>query len=302
MPGSVFCWIPWDVFFIAGHYHDLSAKSAGSATDDHARAYASLCRGVHLDYTGQWDQALEQYTNAAALFENIGHIKKWGSTISLMAFIHHYRGEFEKSLDYARKLKEIGVESGDRQLKGWGLGVSGFLKIRMGKPEQALHDLEQSKILFESIPDYYALVLTHVDLMFCHLSMGDFNKADAAVKTAGTLVADKHIKGFVLSLYYNARCELYLTAFEMSIPLAETITLKKIKKIAARAMHCGRRFTCGLPKACLLNGRFYAIKGNLEKANDFWHQGTQTARSLGARFEEGLIFLRWAAVLMILTS
>ena len=38
-----------------------------------------------------------------------------------------------------------------------------------------------------------------------------------------------------------------------------------------------------------MNGRFYAIKGNLEKANDFWHQGIQIARSLGARFEEGLI-------------
>ncbi|MCA1792815.1 MAG: hypothetical protein ABR534_04375 [Desulfotignum sp.] len=33
----------------------------------------------------------------------------------------------------------------------------------------------------------------------------------------------------------------------------------------------------------------HGLKGNLEKANDFWHQGIQTARSLGARFEEGLI-------------
>jgi tetratricopeptide (TPR) repeat protein len=121
---------------------------------DHTRAYASFCRAVHLDYTGQWDQALEQYINAAALFENIGHIKKWGSTNSLIAFILHYRGEFEKSLDYARKLKKIGVESGDRQLQGWGLGAKfeeGLIWFEMGRCLDDIDSLKNAGSIFETI-------------------------------------------------------------------------------------------------------------------------------------------------------
>jgi len=65
--------------------------------------------------------------------------------------------------------------------------------------------------------------------------------------------------------------------------------LKKIKKNAARSMRYGSQFKCGLPKACRLNGWFYTLAGNPQKACDFWLQGIEAARSLGAAFEEGLI-------------
>ncbi|MFN2358957.1 MAG: hypothetical protein ABR534_14595 [Desulfotignum sp.] len=65
--------------------------------------------------------------------------------------------------------------------------------------------------------------------------------------------------------------------------------MRKIKKYAEQSMRHGSRFKCGLSKACRLNGWFYSLAGNSQKACDFWRQGIEAARSLGAAFEEGLI-------------
>ncbi|MCA1786740.1 MAG: hypothetical protein LC657_12260 [Desulfobacteraceae bacterium] len=111
--GDVLDTLGW--FSLAGYYHELSRRFTGPSTDDLTLASACVCRAIHLDYTGQWDQALEQYETAAKLYEKIGHIKKWGSPISLMIFICNHRGEFDKSREYAQKLIQIGVESGDQQ-------------------------------------------------------------------------------------------------------------------------------------------------------------------------------------------
>ncbi len=276
-------------FSLAGYYHELSRRFTGPATDDLTLASACVCRAIHLDYTGQWDQALAQYERAANLYEKIGHIKKWGSPVSLMSFIFNHHGEFDKSREYAQKLIQIGMESGDRQLKGWGLGASGFYQIRNGDFEAAARDLDQAKTLLESIPDYYALVPVHVDRISCYLCMEDYSKAHAALKSAGKLVERKHLKGFILSLFYNAACEFYLTVYEKSIQIEEKVTLRKLKKYAARSIRHGSRFKCGLPKACRLNGWFCSMAGNSGKAEQFWQQGLSVARGLGAKFEEGLI-------------
>ncbi len=55
-----------------GYYHELSRRFTGPATDDLTLASACVCRAIHLDYTGQWDQALAQYETAANLYEKIG--------------------------------------------------------------------------------------------------------------------------------------------------------------------------------------------------------------------------------------
>ncbi|MCA1786739.1 MAG: hypothetical protein LC657_12255, partial [Desulfobacteraceae bacterium] len=54
-------------------------------------------------------------------------------------------------------------------------------------------------------------------------------------------------------------------------------------------MRHGSRFKCGLSKACRLNGWFYSLAGNSQKACDFWRQGIEAARGQGAAFEEGQI-------------
>ncbi len=276
------------LFSIAGYYLNLSDRFITPDTEDHTLAYANLCMAAHLDYTGHWDQAMILYKKAAALFENIGHIKKWGSPVSLMVFIHNHRGEFEKIREYAQELEKIGVESGDRQLQGWGLGAKAILEIRTGKFEEAARDLEQSRILLESIPDYYALIANHVDLMVSYLHMGNYTRAHEAIKIAENIIRKKHLKGFILSIFFNGACEFFLTVFERSIQIEKKVTLRKIKKYADRAMRHGHRFKCGLPKACRLNGWYYSLAGKPRKAEKFWQQSISVAQNLGANFEEGL--------------
>ncbi|MCA1786212.1 MAG: hypothetical protein LC657_09555, partial [Desulfobacteraceae bacterium] len=69
--------------------------------------------------------------------------------------------------------------------------------------------MNQSKTLLDSIPDYYALIPALTDLMACYLQMKDYEKAYAELHAAKKLVTEKHLKGFILSIFYNAVCEFY---------------------------------------------------------------------------------------------
>jgi class 3 adenylate cyclase/tetratricopeptide (TPR) repeat protein len=88
-------------FRFAGSYHDLSEKLLDDARDDNSLATFYVCKAIHFDYTGKWDQAIENYTKAADLYQNIGHIRKWGSPRSLMIFIYSARGDFSRVNEYS---------------------------------------------------------------------------------------------------------------------------------------------------------------------------------------------------------
>jgi tetratricopeptide (TPR) repeat protein len=185
---------------------------------------------------------------------------------------------------------KIGVESGDRQLKGWGLGAKAVFDLRMGHLDEAVEKLLEAKILLESIPDYYALVVTQIDLMHCYVYKKQFNDAYASIKRAEDLILQKNLKGFVLSLFKNAVCDFYLRAREKGVQIDEEITLRKIKKQIVQTIGLGRKYKCGLSGAYRVTGNYYRLKGQLNKARRYWEKGLEISQDLGARYEEGLIW------------
>ncbi len=184
---------------------------------------------------------------------------------------------------------KIGVESGDRQLKGWGLGAKAVFDLRMGHLDEAIEKLLKSKMLLEAVPDYYALVVTHIDLMYGYVFKGQFNEAFASIKRAEDLILRKNLKGFILSLSKNAVCDLYLRVRDQVVQIDEEITLRKIKKQIAQTIGLGRKYKCGLPGAYRVTGNYCRLKGRLNKARRYWEKGIEISQALGARYEEGLI-------------
>jgi len=95
---------------------------------------------------------LVSYEQSAGLFKKIGHIKKWGNPKMMMAFVFNYQGQFSQSFKNSLQISQIGLESGDHQLRGHGLHGIGLNQISIGPLDEAILNIEKSINLLTDIP------------------------------------------------------------------------------------------------------------------------------------------------------
>ncbi|WP_232364019.1 tetratricopeptide repeat protein [Desulforapulum autotrophicum] len=276
--------------FIAQKYHDLAMRLIKTVEEDLITATAYHCLGYHLVFQGKWEDALASYKKSADQFQNIGHLKKWGNAKMMMSVILANQGRFAQSLEICTKIAQLGLESGDHQLRGHALHGAGFNQISKGPLDEAVINLQEAIKLLKSIPDYYALAASYTDLARCYLYDEDFATAYSMLKKTEAMIAQKGIRGFMISLFYNALAETYLTIFEKSIEIRGKVTIGVVKKYILKTIKQAKHFKCGQPKALRLNGAFFWLKGNPKKAHQFWKKGLDLCQELGSRNEEGLIY------------
>jgi tetratricopeptide (TPR) repeat protein len=176
-------------------------------------------------------------------------------------------------------------------IKGQGLSGIGLNQITMGPLDKAVLNLKEAIKLLKSIPDYYALADSSNYLARCYRKQGELQTAHAILKETEKMIIEKNFQGFVVSMFYNALAETYLSLFENSIEVSENITIGKIKKYILKTTKYAKHFKCGQPKALRLNGSFYWLKGDLKNAKKFWGNALNLCQELGCRNEEGLIYL-----------
>jgi predicted ATPase/class 3 adenylate cyclase len=277
--------------FIARKYHDLSIRLIEKIDEELITASVYLFLGYHFNFQGEWKDALASYETAAGLYKKIGHLKKWGNAKMMMALVLSHQGNFVTSNEICQKIVQIGLESGDRQIEGHGLGGVALNQIHTGFLDEAIINLKKAIKLLKSIPDYYALGVSYTDLGRCYLNKGDLKSAHSILKKNEIMITQKGLRGFMVSLFYNALAETYLNVFEKSIEVDEKITLGKVKKYIGKTIKHAKNFKCGQPKALRLNGLFFWLKGDRKKAICFWEKGIDYSKEIGARHEEGRIYL-----------
>lgn len=276
--------------FIAHKYHNLSMQQIETIDEELIRATAYLCLGYHLKFQGKWEDALASFETAAGLYKGIGHLKKWGNAKTMIVFVLNYQGQFARSFEISQKIVQMGTESGDLQLKGYGLSGIGLNQITMGPLDKAVLNLKEGLKLLKSIPDYYALADFSIYLARCYRKQGELQTAHAILKETEKMIIEKNFQGFVVSMLYNALAETYLSLFESSIEVSENITIGKLKKYILKTTKYAKHFKCGQPKAFRLIGSFYWLKGDHKNAHKFWKNSLNICHELGCRNEEGLIY------------
>ncbi|MCK5165073.1 MAG: AAA family ATPase [Desulfobacula sp.] len=276
--------------FVARKYHNLSMRGIKSIDDELITASIYLFWGCHLDFQGKWKEALVSYKKSAKQFKNIGHLKKWGNSKMMIAFVLNYQGQFSQSHEICLHIAQIGLESGDHQLRGQGLHGIGLNQLSIGSLDDAILNIKESIKLLKSIPDYYALGMAYTDLARYYLNKNDLEAALSILKKNKKIIAQKGLQGFMVSLFHNALAETYLNIFEQSAEKHENISIGKVKKHVLKTINHAKHFKCGLPKAFRLNGLFCWIKGDHKKAHKFWKKAISISQEIGCRHEEGIIY------------
>jgi class 3 adenylate cyclase/tetratricopeptide (TPR) repeat protein len=275
---------------IAGKYHDLSLKQIHILDEGLATATVYLCLGYHYNFQGRWKDALESYEISAEQFKKIGHLKKWGNAKLMSSYIFLFQGQFTRSLEISMDIAQAGLECGDRQLRGHGLSSMGSNQIFTGSVDEAVSNLKEAVELLESIPDYYALGAANTELARCYMYKGDLAAAHSLLKHTETMILQKGLHGFIVSLFYNTLAEAWLNIFETSIDVGEKISLRKLKHYISKATRHARHFACGRPRMLRLKALFFWLAGDPRNARKFWEKGLGLCQELNFRHEKGLIY------------
>jgi tetratricopeptide (TPR) repeat protein len=276
--------------FVAHQYNDLALGLVENIDDELTTATVYLCLGFHLYSQGKLEDALVSYETSASSYKKIGHLKKWGDPKMMIAFVLNHQGQFAQSQKICQQVAQIGLESGDHQLRGHGLHGIGLNQMSTGPLDEGIKNLKKSISLLKSIPDYYALGMAYTDLARCYLNKGNLKAVYSILKKNEKMIAQKGLQGFMVSQFYNVLAETYLSLFEKSIQVSEKITMGKVKKYILKTIKHGKIFKCGQPKAFRLNGLFFWLKGDSKKAHKFWEEGGSLCQKLGCRHEEGLLY------------
>nr|VFJ60318.1 MAG: Tetratricopeptide (TPR) repeat [Candidatus Kentron sp. FW] len=129
------------------------------------------------DARSDYDQALDWFTQSLAIQREIGNRAGEGTTLNNIATIHHARGDYEQALDYYTQSLAIRREIGDRAGEGATLNNTGEIHRAKGDYDQALDWLTRSLEIRREIGDRKGESTTLGNMGNIYLARGDHEQA-----------------------------------------------------------------------------------------------------------------------------
>ena len=273
---------------LARRYHRRAVELAERIGDPLAIGLAFLARGVHGYLRGDLGATIDDCSRAATAYKEAGELRGWGAATAAMSWAMRFEGDLSGSLETSEEIHRVGVESGDVELRSWGIGQKARTLRLMGDLEQGLLLSEESLELFDSIPDYVDRAAVLSDIGMCHLEQGKPERALEIMEEAQQLIAERRLRGLPLTQNRIALAECRLHIAELKDGSERTSGLKSAGRACRAALRYSKRVRDGVPGATRAKGTYEWLKGNHAAARRWWQRSLVAAEQLGARYDLGV--------------
>jgi tetratricopeptide (TPR) repeat protein len=217
-----------------------------------------------------------------------GHLRGWGGATAVMSAALRFKGSLAECLKTSEEILRVGVDSGDVELRSWGLWQEGRVLRLMGDVGQSLRLSEEALKLFESIPDYVSTAAVLNDIGMCHLDQGRPERALELMEEAQQRIDDRGLRGISLDQTRLALAECRLQIAELEDGSERSRLLTRARTACRAALKYSRTTRCGVPGATRVNGTRLWLKGHHAAARKWWQRSLATAEQSGARHDLGL--------------
>ena len=183
---------------------------ANTLTDPLTRAWAARCQG-HIDHvSGDYEKAIENYRQAAALFEREGQDLEVGRSLSsaLQALI--FRGQYQQAEEWAAKAETIFVRHGDRLRLARLDSNVGNVYLRQERPDDALARYQRALEGFQAAGDPRDIASALSNLAVCYIKLGQFASALAYYQKARDQCESHRLASLAARADYNIAYLYYL--------------------------------------------------------------------------------------------
>lgn len=273
---------------IARRYHRRAVELAERIGDPVAIGLAFLAKGVHGYVRGDLQAAIDDCSRAAAAYNEAGELRGWGAATAAMSWAMRFEGDLSGSLETSEEILRVGVESGDVELRSWGIGQKARTLRLMGDLDQGLLLSEESLELFDSIPDYVDRAAVLSDIGMYHLEQGRPERALEIMEEAQQLIAERRLRGLPLTQNRIALAQCRLHIAELKNGPERTSRLKSAKRACRAALRYSKGVRDGVPGGTRVQGTYEWLKGNHAAARRWWQRSLVAAEQMGARYDLGL--------------
>ncbi|HWE38852.1 MAG TPA: AAA family ATPase [Isosphaeraceae bacterium] len=271
----------------AAVYGRRALEVADRLDDPPTRAWVLQLTGINDLGIGRWDDARRRLGEAVAIHHRLGDWRRWEESSGELARLEYYLGEFERA---SARFAEFGAEArrrGHVQAIAWSLHGRAKISLRLGRLDEALAFLDESKALPADAVGAGDEILREGLRALIHHHRGDLDAARAAADAAACIIRrSPPMVGYSLE-GYSAVAEVYLALIEAG---AADPSLPARARRARRALRgIARVFPTGLPRARLCDGLSHRLAGRPRRAQSSWRRGLDLAESLAMPFEQALL-------------
>jgi tetratricopeptide (TPR) repeat protein len=133
-----------------------------------------------------------------------------------------HEGSFTQALAHAQDLVDLGQDSGDRVVLGWGLARQGYAQKGLGKLVESIGSLKKAMELLKSVPEYITYVDCGGELGQCYLRLGEIEQAFEAFEECRRLRKEHNLlRSPVCTRFINGLAEAYLLSAERGTAAGE---------------------------------------------------------------------------------
>jgi tetratricopeptide (TPR) repeat protein len=172
--------IDFDYLQMWGHYRtlvELHGRIYGHITDPTlAGSHLTSIGNCHFNL-GESRRAIDLYTQALAIFRDIGDRRGEGLELGNLGLCHQFLGNYQQAIDLLAQALAVARDIGNRQGEGIALGNLGLCHESLGNYQQAIDLLAQALAVARDIGDRLGEGNRLGNLGLCHYELGDYQQA-----------------------------------------------------------------------------------------------------------------------------
>ncbi len=282
------------------HFQRLAERSyhrakhtARQLEDSSALAWSLFATSILSVGFHTWAELQDDLEQAMALFEQLGNRRSVGDSLVTLGYIFYFQGQFDKSIETAVTLFQLGNENDNLEHQAWGLTDQARSLLRLGQIDQATNLLDQGMPLLSTIEQSrIAEVQTYGLKAVAFLRLGKMQAAQQTAEATSQLLGAAPPMAFSLFEGYAAVSEVYLTLWGETLAAQtgpESEHFKTTAHRACRTLHkYATQFPVGKPRAWLYSGWFEWLSGRPKRGHKHWRKSLAFAQELEMPYEEGL--------------
>lgn len=277
---------------LAETYSRRAKEIARTVDPLHTLGYTLMVTAIYHLGIGQWKKTKDASDKALEIFQSVGDWRRWELTLSSLAPLSLFRGDFVQSQRAYMNVYQSAFHRDDALNKCWGLAGRAINQLRLGKTDEALNTLNE--VDFGTLLDEHRFEKTWVYAVMAlsRLHRGEPEEAEAAAEAALQLFAQSDPRYASLMTLHSV-AEVFLSLLETSSnqPAEEKKQRAKLAKQACRYLRkYAHVFPIGQPSSRLWQGLYDWLSGKQGKAWTSWRKSLASAERLGMPYELGLAY------------
>lgn len=283
------------LYRLAELYRQLAFNTTNQVNDPTTTAYVWELIGLYQMGRGQWAEAENLLVQARMLNADLELRRNEIETLSLLAKVYYFRGQFDLAEETHRAALIISQKQGDPAGEHWSLLGLVECALLRGEPgrDEIVAWLERAEAV------QYTRSLAQADLMRYYsllarvrLVCGQVELAAAAAQTATTFVPRQGLAGVWTMEGFAGLAETYLSLWARARE-GQRLSLNEadLRAAAYRACQSFRAFAhvfpISQPRAWLCQGWYEWLRQKPNRAYRVWQQGFHLAQQLAMPYEQG---------------